>query len=81
MLQKCLIFHDNTQFRLDTNFSTTATICRFVKYCMSMVDLLLHHGVQPIVVLDGDKMPAKAITEQQRQRCEAFPAVGRCPCD
>lgn len=38
---------------------------------MSMVDLLLHHGVQPLVVLDGDKMPAKAITEEQRQRCGA----------
>lgn len=44
---------------------------KFVKYCMSMVDLLLHHGVQPVVVLDGDKMPAKAITEQQRQSSRA----------
>lgn len=45
---------------------------------MSMVDLLLHHGVQPVVVLDGDKMPAKAITEQQRQRCAAFMLVSHC---
>lgn len=37
---------------------------------MSMVDVLLHHGVQPIVVLDGDKMPAKGITEEHRQRYE-----------
>lgn len=44
-------------------------IYRFVKYCMSMVELLLHHGVQPTIVLDGDRMPAKAVTEQQRNRC------------
>eukprot|EP00892_Ulva_mutabilis_P007615 jgi/Ulvmu1/5225/UM022_0018.1 len=44
---------------------------KFVKYCMSMVDLLRHHGVQPVVVLDGDKMPAKAVTEEQRQSSRA----------
>ena len=44
--------------------------CRFVKFCMSRIRLLLHHGVIPIVIFDGDKLPAKDCTEIQRQRCE-----------
>jgi XPG N-terminal domain len=36
---------------------------------MARIRLLLHHGVVPIVVFDGDKLPAKGYTEDLRQRC------------
>ena len=47
---------------------------RYVKFCMSRVRMLLHHGVIPIVVFDGDKLPAKEYTEVARQR-RASPAT------
>jgi exonuclease 1 len=44
---------------------------KYVKFCMSRIRLLLHHEVIPIVVFDGDKLPAKDCTEVARQRCAA----------
>ena len=49
--------------------SEALCVYRYVKFCMSRIRLLLHHGVIPIVVFDGDKLPAKNFTEMARQRC------------
>ena len=39
----------------------------FVDFCMNMVGLLRRHGVEPYVVLDGARLPAKAATEKERR--------------
>lgn len=41
---------------------------KFVEYCLGQVHLLRTHGVEPLVVLDGAALPAKAGEEQHRRR-------------
>ena len=41
---------------------------RFVRYCMSRIEMLIHHGVTPIVVFDGGRLPMKADEEDSRRR-------------
>ena len=38
----------------------------FVDYCIRQVELLRRHGVEPLVVLDGARLPAKSGTEERR---------------
>ena len=53
-------------------FSCSTEIClslpadRHVKYCMKRVNLLKHHGVIPVMVFDGAKLPSKDGTELSR---------------
>jgi XPG N-terminal domain len=54
---------------LDVVNTELRACCRYVKYCMSRVQLLLKNGITPIIVFDGDKLPAKRHTEESRQRC------------
>jgi exonuclease 1 len=35
---------------------------------MGRIDMLLHHGVQPLVVFDGGRLPIKGEEEAQRRR-------------
>ena len=41
---------------------------RFVRYCMSRIEMLLHNGVIPVVVFDGGRLPTKADEEDSRRR-------------
>jgi exonuclease-1 len=38
---------------------------------MSRVELLRHHGVEPVIVFDGGRLPMKADEEDTRRRCGA----------
>jgi hypothetical protein len=40
--------------------------CRYVHYCMKFINMLLSHNIKPILVFDGQHLPAKAATERQR---------------
>ena len=39
---------------------------RFVNYALKQIRMLLYFGVQPYLVFDGDHLPSKAETEQER---------------
>ncbi|KAH8409433.1 hypothetical protein KR222_005041 [Zaprionus bogoriensis] len=39
----------------------------YVQYCLKYVQLLLSYNVKPILVFDGQHLPAKALTEQRRR--------------
>ena len=39
---------------------------RFVDFCMHRLRMLLHYGVTPYVVFDGDYLPSKSSTEAER---------------
>lgn len=39
---------------------------RFVDFAMSRVHMLIHFGITPYLVFDGDYLPSKALTEVQR---------------
>ncbi|KAG1668814.1 hypothetical protein FOA52_004908 [Chlamydomonas sp. UWO 241] len=41
---------------------------RFVRYCMSRIEMIRHHGVRPIVVFDGGRLPSKSDEEDTRRR-------------
>eukprot|EP00899_Mesostigma_viride_P012997 jgi/Mesvir1/21699/Mv04118-RA.2 len=43
----------------------------YVQYCLHRIQLLVHHGVTPVVVLDGCRLPAKENEEGGRQRWRA----------
>ena len=43
----------------------------YVTFCMRKVAMLQHFGVVPVLVFDGARLPAKAGTEQERQRKRA----------
>ncbi|KAG6553134.1 hypothetical protein Mapa_005193 [Marchantia paleacea] len=55
-------------------FSCSKDICegrptdKIVQYCMHRVNLLRHHGVQPLLVFDGGVLPMKMDQEQIRAR-------------
>lgn len=40
---------------------------RHIDYCMKFVNLLLSHRIKPILVFDGQHLPAKADTEAKRR--------------
>lgn len=39
----------------------------YVRFCESMLDMLLHHGITPFFVFDGSNLPAKKATETERR--------------
>jgi hypothetical protein len=39
----------------------------YITYCMNLVRMMLDLGVVPVVVLDGDRLPAKALTLDKRR--------------
>lgn len=41
---------------------------RFVDFCMHRVRMLLHFGVTPYLIFDGDYLPSKAATEKDRAK-------------
>ena len=55
----------------------------YVGYCMRRVELLRYHGVRPILVFDGQRLPMKAVEHAARadlrdkSRAEAHEAVAR----
>ncbi|KAI9101265.1 PIN domain-like protein [Phlyctochytrium arcticum] len=55
-------------------FSCALELCtgvkttRYVNYCMRQVQLLLDHGVKPLMVFDGGCLPMKTGTEEQRKK-------------
>lgn len=40
--------------------------CRYVTYFMHYVNMLKFHGIDPIIVFDGAKLPSKRHTEEDR---------------
>ena len=50
---------------------TADILYRFVDFAMHRVRMLLHFGIKPYVVFDGDLLPSKKATEQERndRRC------------
>lgn len=38
-----------------------------IKYCIKYVKMLLHHQIKPILVFDGQHLPAKELTEKKRR--------------
>ncbi|KAF2121817.1 PIN domain-like protein [Lophiotrema nucula] len=40
---------------------------KFVDFCMNRVRMLIHFGVTPYLVFDGDNLPSKAGTEKERR--------------
>ena len=45
------------------------TARRYVDYCMRLVEMLRHHGVHPMVVFDGGRLPMKGKEEGSRAQC------------
>ncbi|CAM6088300.1 unnamed protein product [Calypogeia fissa] len=41
---------------------------KLIDYCMHRINLLRHHGVQPVMVFDGGVLPMKADQEEKRAR-------------
>lgn len=46
------------------------TMNRYVTFCMKRVNLLRHHGVEPVMVFDGAGLPMKGDKHSERRRCE-----------
>ena len=40
---------------------------QYVSYCMSMVNMLIGHGIKPVMVFDGRHLPSKKETETKRR--------------
>ena len=54
--------------RNETHIFNVVDPSRFVEYAMHRVRMLQHFGVTPFLVFDGDKLPIKAGTENDRAR-------------
>ena len=39
----------------------------YINYSMARIRMLRHHGVEPYIVFDGDRLPAKSRTEEGRE--------------
>ena len=48
------------------SIATTHSIYRFVDFSLNRVRMLIHFGVTPYLVFDGDYLPSKASTEAER---------------
>ena len=44
-------------------------LCRYVKDFCAALDLLISNNVVPVVVFDGNDLPAKQLTKYERVRC------------
>ena len=40
---------------------------RYIRYCEKYWNMLISHGIKPILVFDGQNLPAKADTEKERR--------------
>ena len=52
-------------------FRWNADHLRHIDYCMRLVRMLQHNGVAPYLVFDGDYLPSKASTEEERKKSRA----------
>ena len=43
----------------------------YITYVMKYIDLLLFHGIKPVLVFDGRNLPSKADTEKKRRENRA----------
>lgn len=43
-------------------------ISRFVHFFLTRIDMLRSHGVEPIIIFDGGRLPIKAQEEDSRRR-------------
>lgn len=50
------------------NIEYTNQQSRYVEYCTHRVRMLLHFGVTPYLIFDGDYLPSKAATEKDREK-------------
>jgi hypothetical protein len=50
---------------------------RYVTYFLKQVELLRKHGITPVCVFDGGKLPAKSKEEDERNRCAPRTPVAR----
>jgi exonuclease 1 len=41
---------------------------KYVQYCMHMVRMLKHHGVHPVLIFDGARLPSKSSKEGERRQ-------------
>ncbi|KAF2024698.1 exodeoxyribonuclease 1 [Setomelanomma holmii] len=40
---------------------------KYVEFCMNRVRMLIHFGITPYIIFDGDNLPSKAGTEKERR--------------
>lgn len=65
-------------YTLFVGFVTLLDVCvlpvwrRYVGFCMKRVNLLLEHGVEPIMVFDGASLPIKQDKNLERRRCVRY---------
>lgn len=50
---------------LDCNLTISSP--RYVRYCMTLVEMLLTYGVKPVLVFDGRNLPSKQEVEKARR--------------
>ena len=43
-------------------------IFRYIGYFLHMVGLLTHNGITPLIVFDGNRLPAKSLQEEERHK-------------
>eukprot|EP00903_Cladosiphon_okamuranus_P010646 g10067.t1 len=55
-------------FSCGTELCTGVATEKYVAFCMKRVNLLLHHGIQPIMVFDGASLPMKRNMNLERRR-------------
>lgn len=46
---------------------------RYITFFMGLVRMLLYHKVEPLIVFDGGRLPAKQLQEEERRRCAPAP--------
>lgn len=62
-----LLWESRLQSMLGTGFGESVLIQnRFVDYSMGRVRMLMHFGIIPYIVFDGDYLPSKALIEVER---------------
>ena len=52
----------------DKYWERTGEMAPYVRYCVHRANLLRHHGITPVMVFDGDRLPAKRAEEEERRR-------------
>jgi exonuclease-1 len=56
------------------SYSCSAELCqniptdKYISYFMHMVGLLTHNGITPLIVFDGNGLPAKSLQEDERHK-------------
>lgn len=60
--------HGNTNGKVCAVRFGDINLARYIAYVCRKLRFLLDHGVIPILVFDGDRLPAKKGTEHERQK-------------